>query len=233
MNSVNFVDPFGEAIINVFLAFNGYGKIDRRAFQAIGSGFPNWDALRILAKENKHTLNVYRLGDKDFTIENLRKSLNAVTLESPKDVVWTFVIGHSTYLKGSENDINRRNAKYDGIHFSKNLGYFGASNTEIVPDITTNEYVGFFSCNSSSYANNIVTGIATFFSLNGHGTTSLMANIEKAAYAVILSLINGATPKDAAEQGTKVLHELGNVQRARDQKSPRDLEDSVQVTEAF
>ena len=225
MNPYNYLDPFGEARINIFIGYeenlensvsfpeysNAYklfprSKVKREnpTVEQFRFKYPDWNGLQAVAGD-RHTVNIRRLDDWNSYGE-------AEFYDSLRDGsdTWTFFIGHSAGRRGI------------------NFGTFYNS-TDYLPR-TENKYVGIFACDSELYASNLFTKTNNLFSTRSkirnsnkdRGQTKLQ-NLSWAAYALISQLvlenkeddIQGALKKARGRQGIQYID------------IPRDRKDTI------
>jgi hypothetical protein len=208
MNPINFLDPYGLAIINVFKGFTKdpkitnvviYDKKNQKDIVLYENRPPDWENLKTLAAYRGHTLNYVDITDPLFTLKNIADSFNIYS-KKVNDEVWTFFIGHSAHPIFDP--------VYRGFDI-KNSGFFPYSTPtkKYNPWPTTNKYLGLFTCDSLSYVDDLFVGKMTtaFYMDSGDDYNTSLFNLEAAAYAVIKALIMGLSPDVAAQLGTEAI----------------------------
>ncbi len=201
MNPVNFMDPFGEAIINLFLGFEMTEKNQMRRWVKVGKfraskpfPYPTWDKLKLEAERNGHTLNIFT--ENQFNFMSVKRPLKTslginveIDLSMPynysiegikeslkDEEVWTVYIGHSYQ--------NKKTKKWEGLKIGN---YYYTQ-----PMKTKNKYVAVFSCSSSDYSKTMFPGADVIFMYDdrsGEGLT-LDHRLMNAAYAMLLYMVN-------------------------------------------
>jgi RHS repeat-associated protein len=200
MNPYNFADPFGLAIINLFI---GDIMNEANAAKLLWKGkkfpykYPKWEDLKILAGKNGHNLNIFSLKvclegrlcrwrvwypvEKSIVGKlNANDIINSMDIKKifeeciEKEDTWTFYVGHSSFHQG----------RPVGILFEKGVVITN-------PRMTKNKYIGVFGCLSSNYASGIFPFAQWLFSFKEVGDNDTMS-IHKAlnsVYALIVYLI--------------------------------------------
>jgi hypothetical protein len=222
---VNFLDPWGLDIINVFRNFDPsrsdyplrllvQARIDNRVLHDETFYSPDWDELRRFAEERGHVLNIIDQGD-EIVINNVLNfmtgnwsqinfssisRLDLVKQSLSQEDTWTFLIGHS---------IHDASGRFYGALIAAGQEFYR-------PIISRNRNVGIFGCHSSAYASNLIYGLNTnLFSVDPRGTqTTEILNMERAAHRTIESIISGYSPTEVAQRGTEALREIGRRERA-------------------
>jgi len=240
MNGFNFVDPFGEAIINIFLGYKDTfanamtpgseqnigrynikvkSKLVRDAeTNRLRYKFPNWENLKILAG-NRHTINIRRIGDRSNLIQpsgrpqySRTEFINSVRYGGNE--TWTFYIGHS-FGRGGTRFTGR------GIAFNKENETFIKRSRP-----TQNKYVGIIGCDSSNYAGRMFPTARNLFSIKDspdkEGFTKLQ-NEAWAAYALLSHLVQEGNENDI--KGALKKANSGNGLKYV--SVPRDINDKV------
>ena len=236
MNPVNFVDPWGEAKIRVFINKSS-GEVlsqksitipqhwdDGKIVAARTITFPSrdWTALSKLAQEKGHSLEMIYNDSNQFQYQEFRKSIGADVAN--EEETWTFIISHS--LEVTEECLNqfdeksRPNIPKRAMSFGDNKDpYLGGAVFKLdedrkltyVKDTSDNSYIGFLGCRTNDVSKNFVYGkVGTFF-IEGFGQDSDRYSAINAGYGVIEALITGKNPREAANIGTIMIRRYSEV----------------------
>jgi len=235
MNPVNFVDPWGEAKIRVFINKSSGEELSQKSItipQHWDDGkkvaartitFPSrdWDALSKLAQEKGHSLEMIYNDSNQFQYQEFRKSIGAGVAN--KEETWTFIIAHS--LRVAEECLNQFDEESQ-VNIPKRvmsfgndkLPYFGGDvsllkngKIKLGRDTSDNTFLGFFGCRTNDISDNFVHGkVGTFF-IEGFSNDSDRYGAINAGYGVIKALIVGKTPNEAANIGTIMIRRYSEV----------------------
>jgi len=224
MNPVNFMDPWGLAIINLFIGF----EMNKANAYKVGTShgpipmpYPNLENLKVLAAQHGHTLNIFTKNQ--FNFIKVKRSINDgmgrkididVSMpfnfskkgfeESIKDEeTWTFYVGHT---------FHNPKGNYIGLDF-------GNKNYISKPRLSKNRYIGIFGCSSSDFSSKIFPFAKYLFSIkekSGEGTIGIHRALY-AAYFLIEYLIktDNFNPKEALDAANKGLLKIEEREKDR------------------
>jgi RHS repeat-associated protein len=224
MNPINFIDPWGLAIINLFIGF----EMNKANAYKVGTShgpipmpYPNLENLKVLASQHGHTLNIFTKNQ--FNFLKVKRSINDgmgrkididVSMpfnfskkgfeESVKDEeTWTFYVGH-TFFNPQGN--------YIGLDF-------GNKNYISKPRLSKNRYIGIFGCSSSDFSSKIFPFAKYLFSIkdkSGEGWIGMQKALY-AAYFLIKYLIitDNFNPKEALEAANTGLLKIEKSEKDR------------------
>ena len=232
MNPVNFVDPWGEAIIKLFLGFSRDAKNQMKykaklftinqhthektyTRQTI-SPYPlkNFEKLATNARKRGHKFELHDFSDE--TSQKAAEAFSCFTDKTSKDNVsrvssqdvYTIFVGHSH----QESDLS-----YSGLMFENTIYKDQESSKKDV--------IAIFSCNSNEFAGKLFKDAKYLYSYKDVGEGFAKSHrLMNAAYAFILYIINNADSFDKVKALEAANQGLAEIPYDRDDKDQIVLE---------
>jgi hypothetical protein len=198
MNGVNFLDPWGLKVINIFFGFkqNERGRnkhtgkyIDFPNFSNLQQYVPEGDTLNVMTIErNKNTpVNGYKYSSADIT-----KSLLSEDTE-------TFFIGHGA--------LNKPKTKYITIQIDASEKQNPKKRLLYNPVISKNSCVSFFACGSAEFAAKLAQRTEVIGVFGAKNRTSSTNALSQSGYNFVKSRLQGENMDDSVKEGNKAFKE--------------------------